>query len=77
MKKIYGVIMNITEKFGRQLSELSKEKVVPQTEIAKQLQVSVSTYANWEQGRREPDLQHLLDLAKIFEIDMNTLFDIK
>ena len=67
---------NIAEDFGKHLCLLRMEKSFTQKEIANILQVSVSTYANWEQGRREPDLYHLIAIAKILEIDMNTLFDL-
>ena len=68
--------MNISEQFGTHLCELRKEKGFTQKEVAEVMQISVSTYANWEQGRREPDLEHLYLLSKIFEVDMNTLFEL-
>ncbi len=48
-----------------------------QKAMAEKLQVSESTYANWEQGRREPSLSNLIQIAKILETDMNSLFDIE
>lgn len=68
---------NISEIFGKHLCSLRIEKGLTQKKVADILQVSVSTYANWEQGRREPDLAHLIRIANILEVDMNTLFELE
>ncbi len=68
-------VKNFSDRFGNNLRELRAEKHLTQEQVAEQIAVGVSTYANWEQGRREPSLYHLLCLASIFEVDMNTLFD--
>ena len=67
---------NISVIFGKRLSVLRVEREFTQKQMAEKLQVSVSTYANWEQGRREPDIEHLIMLAEILEIDMNSLFEL-
>lgn len=64
-------------RFGKHLMQLRTERNMTQKEMATKLQVSESTYANWEQGRREPSLSNLLQIAKILETDMNNLFDIE
>ncbi len=66
---------NFAEIFGKHLCLLRNEKGITQKQFAKLLQVSESTYANWEQGRREPCLYHLVEISKILEVEMNTLFD--
>ena len=71
MKKSFAEI------FGKHLCVLRTERGITQKQFAQFLQVSESTYANWEQGRREPCLYHLLKISKILEVDMNTLFDLE
>ena len=70
-----AIFMNLNEFFGNHLCKLRNEIGLTQKQVANELNISVSTYANWEQGRREPNLYHLFELAKIFEVDMNELFD--
>lgn len=66
---------NIACDFGKKLKELRTEKGLSQKEMSKRLLIAVSTYANWEQGRTEPSLYHLIMLAIVLNVDMNTLFE--
>ena len=67
--------MEIT-RFRNRLKEIRKEMLLSQSELAKNLKIPTSTYANWEQGRTEPNIQELFKLIKFFEIDANDLFDL-
>ncbi len=62
--------------FCKHLKEIREERGMSQSKIAKKLGCAVSTYANWEQGRREPSILDLYKLMWVFEIDANELFDI-
>lgn len=62
--------------FSRQLKTIREERGLSQTAVAAQIGCAVSTYANWEQGRREPSIVDIYNLIYIFEIDANELFDI-
>ena len=64
------------ELFCKQLKELRAEKELSQKELAKRLGVAVSTYANWEQGRRAPSIYDVFNLLRVLEIEANELFDI-
>ena len=44
-----------------------------QKEVAKQLGVVESCYANWEQGRTEPSISSLRKLSEIFQISVDDL----
>ncbi len=68
---------HITEFFSARLKEIREERQLSQKTVAEKLGIAVSTYANWEQGRREPDIYYILNLLKVFEIEANELFDIK
>ena len=56
------------------LKDLRQEKKLSQKQIAFKLGVAVSTYANWEQGRREPSIYDIYNLMWCYEIDANELF---
>lgn len=44
-----------------------------QQQLADQLQVSRSAVSNWEIGRNYPDIQLIVDLAKIFDVSLDYL----
>ena len=63
-------------KFTTRLKELRKELSLSQSELAKKLNVPASTYANWEQGRREPSIYDIYNIILCLNITANDLFDI-
>lgn len=64
------------ELFGKHLKMLRTERNFSQKSIAKELQIPVSTYANWEQGRREPCIADIIKLLNVLEVNAIELFDI-
>ncbi len=64
------------ENFGIHLREIRESKNLSQKNIAEKLHCAVSTYANWEQGRREPSIKDIFNLMKALEIDANQLFNL-
>ena len=61
--------------FGEILKNLRTKNGISQQQLADKLFVSRSSVANWESGRRNPDLVIILRLAKIFNIDSSSLID--
>ena len=57
------------------MKDLRAEKRLSQKTVSEKLGVAPSTYANWEQGRREPSLYDIVNLLSVFEIEANELFD--
>lgn len=55
------------------MKQLRKEKKISQGELAKQLGISASTIGMYEQGRRDPDTQTLLKLAKALDVSVDYL----
>lgn len=41
--------------------------------LAEQLKISQSTYANWEAGRRIPDVEKIAQIADIYETTIDLL----
>ena len=68
--------MEELNKLSKNLKALRTENKLSQKQIADKLGVPVSTYANWEQGRRMPSINEIYKLIKVFETDANDLFDI-
>ena len=68
--------MNYTQIFANRLKDLRNEKQLSQKQVAEKVGVAVSTYANWEQGRREPSINDIFKLLSVFEIESSDLFGI-
>ena len=62
--------------FKTNLKNIREEKQLSQKDLASKLNVPVSTYANWEQGRREPSIVDIFKIIEILEIDANELFSL-
>ena len=61
--------------FGENLSIIRESKNLTQKQVADKLYIAVSTYANWEQGRRDPSIEDIVNIVNVLEIDYNELFD--
>ena len=55
------------------LKELRKEMGLSQEKVAKALNLSRTTYASYEQGTREPNIEMIIKLCKFFNITPNYL----
>ena len=66
--------INYKTTFKTNLKTIREEKQLSQNDLAKKLNVPVSTYANWEQGRREPRICDIFKILEVLEIDANELF---
>lgn len=59
---------------GEKLTELRERKGWTKTFVAKKLGIkTLSTYANYEYGTREPDMDTLSRIADLYEISMDEL----
>lgn len=61
------------EQFGIQLKKLRESKNMSQAELAKELYVSRSAVAKWEQGRGFPNIDSLRQIAQLFEVTIDEL----
>lgn len=55
------------------LKKLRTEKGLTQEELSKNLNINRATYAHYETGRREPDIETLKLLAKYFNVSVDYL----
>ena len=61
--------------FCKNLKEARKENNYTQKQIAEQLNVVESCYANWEQGRTEPNICMLRKLSGILNTSIDELIN--
>ena len=55
------------------LKHLRKERGLTQTELAERLNVSQSTIASWENGKRRPDLDFMPTLADFYGVSVDEI----
>lgn len=66
--------MSSKSTFAKRLEKLRENKGWTKTELASYLKAStLSTYANWEYGTREPDFQMLVRIANLFDVSTDYL----
>ena len=61
---------------AKNLKQLRLEKHLSQKDISIALNIAVSTYANWEQGRRDPSLDDLVKITNYLEVSSDFLLGI-
>lgn len=59
--------------FAQNLKKIRKEKNLKQNEVAKIIGVSNSTYCQYENGQREPDVLKIIKIANILEVSGDVL----
>ncbi|MBW7651341.1 MULTISPECIES: helix-turn-helix domain-containing protein [unclassified Anoxybacillus] len=59
--------------FGDRLQELRNKMNLRQEDVAKKIGVGRTTYAMYEQGKREPDYETLLKIADLFGVSTDYL----
>ena len=58
---------------SNQITDLRKKQGMSQSQLAKELSVSPSTIGMYEQGRRVPDLDTLIAMARLFNVSLDYL----
>ena len=62
--------------FCENLKQLRKDAMMTQKQIAERLNVVESCYANWEQGRTEPNIESIKKLCAIFKVSSDVVLGI-
>ncbi len=60
-------------RFCHNLKSIRKSCEFTQKQVAQKLNVVESCYANWEQGRTEPNIEMLRKLCEIFQVSIDEL----
>lgn len=65
--------LELYENIGKNLRAIRRSKKISPVEIAKALDVSISTVTTYESGTRRINLEYILKLCKIYEISVNNI----
>ncbi len=60
-------------KLGKRIKQLRNQKAISQERLAEELNVSRSAIAKWETDGGIPELNNLLQLAKVFDVSLDEL----
>ena len=63
------------KKFCQNLKLIRKSCEMTQKQVADKLKVVESCYANWEQGRTEPNIEMLRKLGEIFQVSIDEIIN--
>lgn len=55
------------------IKNLRKEKSLTQDQLAEALHVTRQAVSNWENGKTEPDIETITQLAEFFEVDVEKI----
>lgn len=53
---------------GQKIVKLRHNNKITQEELAEKIGVSSQTVSKWENGKNMPDIEHLMDIAKLFNV---------
>ena len=70
---LHKMYIDMDSVFCNNLKSIRKSSGYTQKEVAEKLGVVESCYANWEQGRTEPNIDTLRKLCVIFDVDISDL----
>lgn len=65
--------MSKTNQVALSIKTLRKEKGLTQDQLAEALHVTRQAVSNWENGKTEPDIETLSQLAEFFEVDIEKI----
>ena len=55
------------------IKDLRKEKNMTQDELAEKLNVTRQAVSNWENGKTQPDIETLTQLAEVFDVSVERI----
>ena len=58
---------------SQRISDLRAEREITQSQLAKILHISASTIGMYEQGRRTPSIDMLVELSRAFDVSLDYL----
>jgi len=65
--------MSQTNNVSKSIKDLRKERDLTQDQLAEALHVTRQAVSNWENGKTEPDIETLSQLAEFFEVDIERI----
>ncbi|MED1302648.1 transcriptional regulator [[Bacillus thuringiensis] serovar konkukian] len=59
---------------SKRLVELRKKQGYTQNDVSYHLNIARTTYANWEYGKADPDVDSIIRIANLYNISTDALF---
>lgn len=59
---------------SKRLAELRKKQGYTQFDVAYRLNIARTTYANWEYGKTDPDVDSIMSIADLYNVSIDELF---
>lgn len=60
---------------SHRLSDLRRKKGLTQNEVSELLNVRQGSYSNWENGKREPDIEMIKKIARLYKVSTDYLLE--
>ena len=70
---VFSHKITMDKKFCENLKNARKHCNLTQKDVAKKLYVVESCYANWEQGRTEPNIDMLRKISDVLKVNLDDL----
>ena len=64
---------NVKLQLSRRMKDLREDNDLKQWQLAKMLKIDRSTYAHYERGRTQPDLEMIMKLANYYSVSVDYL----
>lgn len=58
-------------KYIERIKDLREDNDLNQTQVAKELNIAQTTYSDYEKGKVRIPIDSLIELAKLYDVDMN------
>ena len=58
-------------KYTERIRDLREDHDLNQTQVAKELHIAQTTYSDYEKGKVRIPIDSLIELAKLYDVDMN------
>lgn len=66
-----------TQIFAKNFSRMCKEKNLTGVYLAQKLNVASASITYWQQGKKLPSIEHLLEIATLLAVSIESLFEEK
>ena len=74
---VFDKLIHMDNVFNIRLKEIRLEYKLSQKQTAEKLKISVSCYAGYEQGYRQPDLKMLTKICVLFDVSADYLLGLE
>jgi transcriptional regulator with XRE-family HTH domain len=71
---LVAYLMVVAESFGERLTELRRDRMLTQRDLARKAEVSLSTVVNLEKQHTAPRFETIRELARALDVEPHTLF---